>query len=378
MSFNIKKEIKQFKKRIDDLKLSVNKHYSTQNPCFFITGGTGFIGTKILCYITELYPYSNIYVLMRDRKNHLAKDRLNSIFDNHLIKNTKNIKMIKGNYNKQNMGISHFDQDTLSKKVDCILHFGCNTNYTYDYNKSKQSVIEPSLFILKLASTYKKKIIIYSDSCIRHVYPLYPTSMMYGFHKGYCISKYINYQLMTYARDTLDIDINIMTIGYAQSSHNNTPDYTDALESVWFSMIQLQMFPNFDFYIDYSDIDVVLQKVLDPKQLFCLPAECSVHCKKPIYWKSLFPIFQSLYPDMKRVSPLCFRQQLSKLFRQYPLVSYIGTIENDGFMTDHLERDMNAMFRSVLKQPEKNLDIPTPSKQYIQFVIKNLKRSCFQ
>lgn len=378
MSLNITREIKQFKKQIDLFDKTTQDNYSKKNPCFFITGGTGFIGTKILCYITEFYPYSKVYVLIRDRKNNSAKQRLCSICNYHNIKNIKTINIVKGDYNKKNLGISMDNQEILSKKVDCILHFGCNTNYTYNYEKSKKSVIESSVFILKLASTYKKKMILYSDSCIRYIYPLYPTYVLYGFHKGYCISKYINYQLMIYARDRLNLDIKIMTIGYAQSSHNNTPDYTDALETVWFSMIQLQMFPNFDFYIDYSNIDIILKKILDTKEFFNLPKQFSVHCQKPIHWSELFPIFQSLYPNMVRVSPLCFRQKLPMLFTKYPLISYIGTIKNEGFMTDHLERDMNAMFRSVLKQPEKNLDIPTPSKQYIQSVIKNLKKSCFQ
>ena len=366
----MEEDLKLSKQKVDNfLKLWNNTDMdidnSFRNKVIFLTGGTGFVGTTL---IKHLYEYNcKIYCIVRDGKDGTsAKERLDNILKILDIK--ENVYLIKGDYYKPQMGISDEDWDMLCKKVDIIFHLGCRTSFTMDYDKSRFSMIMPTLTMLELSLLDHKKLMIYGGSCISKLANKYEG--MYGLHKGYCCGKYVVHNLLNYFNEKSG-NIKIMYMGYTQSLESDGYyGYKDSLEEIMFLALKTNNFPRFDMYIDYADMNEICKKLLKRK-IDEIPSSIGVHCREPIHWSTLYEPMLKVNPKLKKVEKEIFFEGLSEIYEKYPLLSYMGEGKKEGVMTYDFEDQMNRLFAKETI-PENNMEISTPDINFFEKLFEEL------
>ncbi|MCP4179880.1 MAG: amino acid adenylation domain-containing protein [bacterium] len=195
----ISNKIVNYKKTIN--KINIQKlPFTGSRKNILLTGASGFLGVYLL---EELLSNrnTNVYCILRgnnkiDIYNKLIKS-LKFYKKEYLIR-SKKITLINGDLSKKDIGLSNFDYETITEKIDIIFHNGANVNHIYNYETLRMVNVNSTFELIKMASISKlKKINFISTYDVSYLSP-----KMIKFKpniNGYIQTKYISERLLQLA-----------------------------------------------------------------------------------------------------------------------------------------------------------------------------------
>ncbi|MEM7800722.1 MAG: SDR family oxidoreductase [Chloroflexota bacterium] len=107
----------------------------------FITRATGFVGGKMLPYLTE-NPTTEIYALVRARSDqHLQKRKKRLLAANGLEAEAARIHVLRGDITKPNFGLSEREEEELLERVNAVIHSAASVKFNLNRQEaSSQNV----------------------------------------------------------------------------------------------------------------------------------------------------------------------------------------------------------------------------------------------
>ncbi len=170
---SINKEItlKNELKLAEEIPDQCHKKGNYKNPRnILITGSTGFVGTYLLQNLLSKTT-ADLYCLVRGNSKIQCKNKIEESFKKYQIKLTKSnwdrIKVIKGNLEKEKLGIDSQEYQILVNNVDIIIHSGAFVNHLYSYKQLKKANVSSTYELIKMAKTHlRKKLIFISTTSV--------------------------------------------------------------------------------------------------------------------------------------------------------------------------------------------------------------------
>ncbi|XP_075974573.1 putative fatty acyl-CoA reductase CG5065 isoform X2 [Anticarsia gemmatalis] len=147
----------------DDKDSAVASFYSGKSV--FLTGGTGFLGKTLIEKL--LYSCSGIdkiYVLVRDKNNKLARDRMAKItnsplFDRLRMSRSKDLNKIipvVGDITRDDLGLLPDVLKTLEEEVSIVFHLAATVNFNLPLNKALNINVNGTHEVIQLCRRMKK------------------------------------------------------------------------------------------------------------------------------------------------------------------------------------------------------------------------------
>jgi fatty acid CoA ligase FadD9 len=213
---------------IDNLT-SVEKKSITDN--IFLTGATGFVGAFLLAHLL-IHEQGTIYCLVRHAKgNHQdASLRLRQHLQALQLweeQFAKRLHVLVGDLEKPYFGLNTTQWHLLAEQVSKIFHCGAWVNHIFPYTVLRDSNVQGTSEIIRLASTTRKKELHYlsTSSIFEQIYTKIvemerPTSepLLLNNMNGYNASKCVAETLVWKAADTLEIPVWIYRLGFVGGS----------------------------------------------------------------------------------------------------------------------------------------------------------------
>jgi 1-acyl-sn-glycerol-3-phosphate acyltransferase len=136
---------------------------SGRDRAVFLTGGTGYIGSKILhdlLLFREQIGFSVVIVLCREHRNVSARDRIFKILDEDMFsflsadEKSQYVRVINGDVTVENAGINSTDLHVLCNKyiVSHVIHSAASVSFNQSFPDAAKSNITSTLSLQKLAT----------------------------------------------------------------------------------------------------------------------------------------------------------------------------------------------------------------------------------
>ncbi len=154
----------KLKKLIENAKLLEK----SKSKNFFITWGSGFLGTRLLKELLISNPNSEFYLLVRWENSNFARNRLLEISSSYGIsfssQELTRIHILCGDISADNLGLSVQDWQYLSSNIWDIIHLAAEVNMVKTYDQLEKTNVEPIKEIIKLSLTNIIKNIHYAST----------------------------------------------------------------------------------------------------------------------------------------------------------------------------------------------------------------------
>jgi alcohol-forming fatty acyl-CoA reductase len=110
-----------------------------KNKTILITGASGHLGIFYLYKLLSLGVVKEILLLIRAKKGRSCEDRLQTILDDILFEKVdkkQNLRIIEGDIELNNLGISVENLEYVKENVDIIIHNAATVNFNEQLNKA--------------------------------------------------------------------------------------------------------------------------------------------------------------------------------------------------------------------------------------------------
>lgn len=150
--------IRQYTDSIPDtLKNYQKKLIST----VLLTGATGFLGCNLLKEILKSTNY-NVYLLVRSSSHENAYERINKKFQfyfNQSLDSIRNIRLFvfSGDIEKDHFTLSPSEYQTLTSKIDCIIHAAALTKHYGEPEKFYSANVQATINLLEFCKLTQHK-----------------------------------------------------------------------------------------------------------------------------------------------------------------------------------------------------------------------------
>lgn len=128
-----------------------------EKACVFLTGVTGFFGRYLLYQFCEADWVEKVFVLIRAKKGHSAKERLQEVLEDRLFKQAKkqgvsfdNVKVIEGDCLQPKLGISEQDINLISRDVTLVVHNAAALSFASRVQTSVRNNTTPTWNLYRL------------------------------------------------------------------------------------------------------------------------------------------------------------------------------------------------------------------------------------
>lgn len=250
--------------------LSQSKQYSNDKKNIFLTGVTGHLGAYILFNLLRLNH--EIYCLVRAESMQEAFEKLKQNFIKYSLDinylNSKNLKIIIGNFGKVNFSMQNKDYHNLASKIDTIIHSGAEVNHIYPYELLRESNTKSTKYILKFAATNKQKYVNYISTLSVNAYITQSSNHIkdslicdinnINLDHGYVSTKLAS-EILLKEGDNRGFNINIFRPGFLFSKKNGIYEFTsdNHLYSFITSLIQFKKYPDMNLAFNIAPVDFV-------------------------------------------------------------------------------------------------------------------------
>ncbi|KAG9305834.1 hypothetical protein G9A89_006245 [Geosiphon pyriformis] len=135
---------------------------NSSRKTFFVTGATGFLGAFILSALLNIDPSVRVIAHVRAKTKELAIDRLQKSLVAHMVwqedwVEQRRLDVVCGDLEKERLGIDENEWNSLSERVDVIIHNGALVHWVYPYTKLKAANVISTLWAIRLASIHHTK-----------------------------------------------------------------------------------------------------------------------------------------------------------------------------------------------------------------------------
>jgi thioester reductase-like protein len=240
------------------------------NACVFITGATGFLGSRVAEEILRSTD-RHLACLVRDAELS-SQDRLINVLTGlglpqSLVKDR--VRVINGDLRKPNLGMSEADQDFVRRNADTIIHIGSDVNWVLDYAHLRSANVSSTRAIADLARSGVCRKLTYVSSVAVYDGPHWPNQMVYqetmrlrdleGLYTGYGKTKAVSESIMLDCADER-LKVSVLRPAYITGdSRDGTYNQSDFVYSVIHAMAQLGKAPDSPYRLSATPVDHVAQ-----------------------------------------------------------------------------------------------------------------------
>lgn len=286
-----------------------------QPSSILLTGATGFMGAFLLYELLHA-TQAKIYCLVRASNTEEALQKLQRQLESCLLWKRElahRILPIPGDLSQPLLGFSSQKFHELAAIIDSIYHCGATVNFVYPYQILRQTNVNGTKEILRLASKIRAKpvhfmsslgvfdSVSYSKKSVSEDDPLKYCESPFT---GYAQSKWVSDNLIALARSR-GIPTSIYRLGFLtgprQTGICNTKDLIIRTLKAW---VQLGCAPNLDVRFDIAPVDIVARAI--------------VHLSSQ--HKSIGKVFHMVHPDPPRQDQ--FIQFLQSLGYKIKVIPY--------------------------------------------------------
>lgn len=140
---------------------SLRSFYS--GKVIFVTGATGFLGRVLLAKLMRMGTLKEILVLTRPKKGKTNKERIDEILKGFLFeemnkfdsKFKNKLRIINGDMEVENLGISSEDREYIKNNVDIIIHSAATVRFDEQLRKAIAINILGTKSIVEIATEVK-------------------------------------------------------------------------------------------------------------------------------------------------------------------------------------------------------------------------------
>jgi alcohol-forming fatty acyl-CoA reductase len=130
----------------------------------FLTGGTGFLGRLILAKLMRIGNVKEVVLLSRPKKGKSNEERLDSILEGFLFQEMEKfdskfrskVKLVNGDMEIHNLGISDDDREYIKKNTQIVIHGAATVRFDEDLKKAIAINVQGTKSILDIATECSK------------------------------------------------------------------------------------------------------------------------------------------------------------------------------------------------------------------------------
>lgn len=244
-------------------------------PCkikdILLTGATGFLGIYLLNSLLNSTDNTIIHCLIRvDEKDELLS-KLASTSKKYNITTIdfNRVRLYTSDISKIDLGLSNNDYDYLAKNIDSIYHCAAAVNHIYHYGMLRKTNVLGTIEIIKLATTFKKKIIHYISALDIAILKQEQNSFLDEKNSimnkmGYIQTKWVSEYLLDKATSLLNLPVRIYRPGniIGDLKHGLMDPATNHFLMFIKGCIQLGYGPDTDFSIEMTPVDVISESIV--------------------------------------------------------------------------------------------------------------------
>ncbi|MGG3805994.1 amino acid adenylation domain-containing protein [Metabacillus fastidiosus] len=238
-----------------------------------LTGATGYLGSHILQELL-LQTEANVYCLVRGSSAEHAEDRLwetiNYYFGENLLKEAQNrVVVVKGDLEKEELGLFKEDRELLQKHIDSIIHCGADVRHYGDYEHFSKVNKQSTEYLLEFAKSkdglrfhYISTLGIPEDLALEGKWESTQSInelLNISLQNVYTNSKLESEKILFQAAEKYGIPITIYRAGNL-SCHSKTGMFQKNIDSNAYyrmlkTMLTLKAAPKVEWFVDYTPID---------------------------------------------------------------------------------------------------------------------------
>lgn len=140
---------------------SLKSFYSGKS--LFVTGATGFLGRLLLAKLMRMGNLREILILSRPKKGKSNEERLNKILSGFLFEDkekydakfNEKLKIINGDLESDDLGISNSDREYIKNNTEIIIHCAATVKFDELLRKAISINIKGTKSLLDLATEVK-------------------------------------------------------------------------------------------------------------------------------------------------------------------------------------------------------------------------------
>lgn len=240
-----------------------------------VTGATGFFGAFLVQRLLE-ETTAVIYCLVRAKDEKHARARLIDIMKNYKIYDEaceKRIVVLCGDLSLPYFGMDKSDYDNCAEQVDTIIHNGAKVNFFEPYEALRNTNVNGTQEIVKLAAAHRIKPIHFISTLYVHepskdseaerlIDEEQPLTGYQGLRMGYTQSKWVAERILNLAREQ-GLPVNIYRLGRI-SGHSKTGacQQKDFIWSLVKGCIETGVYPNQNLEFEFTPVDYLTQAVV--------------------------------------------------------------------------------------------------------------------
>ncbi|KAJ3125018.1 hypothetical protein HK100_011028 [Physocladia obscura] len=284
--------------------LNISKINPSESITFFLTGGTGFVGSFLLENILTVFPLSKVVCLIRAVDSESGLRRLKTKATKYGVWKDgfeRRIEVIVGDLSERKFGFSSSDWANICSSIDVIIHAGSSVDWIRSYKDLRSANVAGVSEILRLATTIRLKpvqfissvAVFFGTDAPKVVNEDYEMSQLGGKHSyGYPQTKFVAESIFKRAQDR-GVPVSIIRTGLV-TGHSNSGviNQEDFLFRILRGALELGIYTELPGETVLTPVDFLCESMI---KLVALPQSWKnrvyhITSQESIYWRELLAL----------------------------------------------------------------------------------------
>lgn len=285
-----------------------------------LTGVTGFVGVYLLAALLQ-QTQANIYCIIRAENSKAMQQKFVASLTKYKLEQLKDnprIKLVRGDLEKENLGLAQAEYNKLLVLIDTIYHNGAWVHHIFDYKKLRAANVVSTMNLINMAIMQRPKAIHYvstlsaassfaEDGSLLEAGPADKPAI----DGGYLLTKWVSEKLLWQARKQ-GLRATIYRLGNV-TGDSKTGQTNFAMNHALLllkSCIQLGVAPNWDMKMEMEPVDIAATALV-ALSLDKNATEGVYNLLNPIYttWKEYIAIVNQEGFKVKLIDPAAWLEK---------------------------------------------------------------------